>query len=96
MPNLNWNALYSYGLPLVVLMLFWWVFLIKPQQDQDKKRRKMMSELKKGDKVVTAGGLVGTVSDLKKDVVVLRIADKTEVQFLRSAINDMFREKDKN
>lgn len=94
--NLNWNALYSYGLPLVVLMAFWWMFLIKPQQDQDKKRRKMMSELKKGDKVVTAGGLVGTVADLKKDVVVLRVADRTEVQFLRSSINDMFREKGKD
>lgn len=93
--NLNWSALYSYGLPLVILMVFWWFFLIKPQQEQDKKRRKLMSEMKKGDKVVTSGGIVGTITDLKKDTVVLRIADKTEAQFLRSAITDMFRERDK-
>lgn len=93
---LNWNALYSYGLPLVILGVFWWFFLIKPQQDQDKKRRKMMSELKKGDKVVTVGGLVGTVIDIKKETIILRVADKTEVQFLRSAITDMYRERDKD
>ncbi|MGE5559544.1 MAG: preprotein translocase subunit YajC [Chloroflexota bacterium] len=93
---LNWSALSTYGLPMLLLLAFWWLFLIKPQQDQEKKRRKMLAELKKGDKVITAGGLVGTVADIKKDTIVLRIAEKAEVQFLRSAITDLFREKDKD
>ena len=91
----NWNALYAYGLPLLLFMVVWWLFLIKPQQDQEKKRRKMMAELKKGDRVVTIGGIVGTVADIKKDTIVLRVADKAEVHFLRSAISELYREKDK-
>lgn len=96
MPGLNWNALYSYGLPLLLLVVFWWLFLIKPQQDQEKKRRKMMSELKKGDRVVTTAGIIATVADLKKNTVVLRISDKTEVTFVRNAVSDLYREKDKD
>lgn len=98
MPGGTSSALLSYGLPFLVLILTWWFFIIRPQQAQERKRREMFDALKKGDQVVTIGGLFGTITEIRKDTntVQLKIADRVEVQFLRSAIAEIRREKDKD
>jgi preprotein translocase subunit YajC len=62
--------------------------MIRPQRKKQKEHEKLLSELKKGDKVVTTGGLFGTIFaiDEGKGRIILRIDDQTKLEFLRSAI----------
>jgi len=60
--------------------------LIRPQQRQKREREQMLSALKKGDRIVTTGGLHGTVAALDEHRVVLRVADQVRLEFDRGAI----------
>jgi preprotein translocase subunit YajC len=60
--------------------------LIRPQQKRQKETQKMIGALKKGDKVITASGLIGTVAGLRDDIVVVKIADNVKVEMLKNAI----------
>ena len=73
-------------LPLVIIMVIFYVLLILPAQRRQKKTQEMISALKNGDKVVTNGGLFGTIVGIEGDAVQLRIADQVKVKVLRSAI----------
>ena len=70
-------------LPLFVILYF---LLIRPQQQQQKKLERMRRELKKGDRVLTTGGIIGTVVGLDDGKAVLRVADDVKLEFARSAI----------
>jgi preprotein translocase subunit YajC len=73
-------------LPLVVIMVIFYVLLIMPAQRRQKKTQAMLDALQMGDKVVTSGGLYGTVVGLEPEAVQLRIADQVKVKVSRSAI----------
>jgi preprotein translocase subunit YajC len=73
-------------LPLLVIMVIFYVLLILPAQRRQKKTAEMLSALKTGDKVVTSGGIYGTIVGLEGDAVQLRIADQVKVKVARSAI----------
>ena len=75
-------------LPLLLIIPIFYFFLIRPQQKKQKEIQKMLSELKKGDKVFTSSGMIGYVwgIDEKKNKIVLKVADETKIEFLRSAI----------
>ncbi len=77
---------------LVVAYGAMYLMLIRPQQRQHRERVKMVKEMKKGDRVVTSGGLIGWVAGLKDDTIKLRLAEKVEVEIEKSAITRMFRE----
>ena len=66
-------------LPLVVLFFLFWVMIIIPQRRQAKAHAEMVSKLQKGDQVVTAGGLMGTVTQVRDDSVELRTGSSTVV-----------------
>ncbi|MDQ1912428.1 preprotein translocase subunit YajC [Paenibacillus sp. GD4] len=80
--------LVTYG-PLVLMFVVLYFLLIRPQQKRQKTRTMMLNSLKKGDKVVTIGGLHGTILELTDDTVVLRVNDVTKLTFDRSAINSV-------
>lgn len=71
-------------LPLLVI---WWFLLIRPQQKKEKERQKMLSELNKGDEVLTIGGIYGEVVQVKEDRVTLKVADKTNIEVTKSAVS---------
>ena len=77
-------------LPILLLFAGMWFLLIAPQRKRQKAHDKMVSELKKGDKIVTSGGLFGTIAFVKKDRFVVEIADSVKVelgkQFISSKI----------
>lgn len=74
-------------LPLFIAMFAIMYFLmIRPQQKQKRERERMLTALKKGDRVITTGGLHGTVTGLNEQTVVLRVADQVKLEFDRSAI----------
>src|SRR6478736_1078547 len=78
--------LYTYG-PLVLMFVVLYFLLIRPQQKRQKTRSHMLGGLKKGDKVVTIGGLHGTIMEITDDICVLRVNDATKLTFDRSAVN---------
>jgi len=71
---------------LGAFMLVFYAFVIRPQQQQDKKQREMRAALKKGDQIVTSGGLHGKVTGLSDETVTLEIADRVRVKVNRAAI----------
>jgi len=72
--------------PILLIMVIFYVLLILPAQRRQKKTQQMLSALKNGDKVVTNGGLFGTIVGIDGDSIQLRIADQVKVKVLRSAV----------
>ncbi len=69
-----------------LLFLFMWFFVIRPENKRQKERRNFQSALKKGDKVVTMGGLHGSVASLDEATVTLKVADDLRLKFDRVAV----------
>jgi len=84
-PNSGIAALLQIGW-FVPLFVIFYLLLIRPQQQQQKQAEKMRSALKKGDKVLTTGGIIGTVVGLDDGKAVLRVAEDVKLEFARSAI----------
>jgi len=76
-------------LPFVLMFAVFYFLLIRPQQRKSKQRSLMLSQLKKGDKIVTIGGMHGTILEITDDIVVLRVNDATKITFDRSAVNNI-------
>ena len=72
---------------LVIMLVVYWVFLIRPQSKKRKELAQKLSNLKKGDRVVTIGGIHGKVVSVKDKVVVVRIDDRAEITFDKNAIS---------
>lgn len=75
--------------PLLVVLGILYFILIRPQQKQAREHKRMIDNLKAGDRVVTQGGLCGTVAALKAGIVQLKIADNVRVDVLRSAVSQV-------
>jgi len=73
-------------LPLAVMFAAMYFLVWRPQARQQKQRREMLAGLKKGDRVVTIGGIRGVITGLKEDTVTVRVADKVELELDRSGI----------
>jgi len=76
----------SFWLMIGLLFLFMWFFVIRPENKRQKERRNFQSELKKNDKVVTMGGIHGTVTALDDATVTLKVADGLRLTFDRVAV----------
>lgn len=74
-------------LPFVLMFVIFYFLLIRPQQKKQKTRNAMLSALTKGDKVVTIGGLHGTIVEITDDIVVLKVNDVTKLTFDRNSIS---------
>lgn len=85
--NTGGSSIWGLVLPFVLMFAVFYFLLIRPQQKKQKQRNLMLSQLKKGDKVTTIGGLHGTIVELTDDTVVLRVNDTVRMTFERSAIN---------
>ncbi len=79
----------------VVLIAIFWFLLLRPQRQEQKRREDMIKSLQRGARVVTMGGLHGTVVDLSEDTALVRIADKVEVTVSRSSVAQVLVGKDK-
>ncbi|MEI6152807.1 MAG: preprotein translocase subunit YajC [Deltaproteobacteria bacterium] len=75
-------------LPLVLLFVVFYFLLIRPQQKRAKQQKLFIENLKKGDKVITSGGLYGTITGITDDSVTIEIAEKVRVKVLKSAVVD--------
>ncbi|MFA5644893.1 MAG: preprotein translocase subunit YajC [Candidatus Ratteibacteria bacterium] len=82
-------------LPLLLIFIIFYFLLIMPQQKKEKHRREMLENIKRGDKVITIGGIVGTVDEIKGKIVAIKIADNTVIEVLKTAVSQMFPDKEK-
>jgi preprotein translocase subunit YajC len=76
-------------LPLILIMVIFYFLMILPAQRRQKKVNEMLAALKNGDKVITNGGIYGTIVGLEGDTVQLRIAEQVKMKVARSAIAGM-------
>ena len=74
-------------MPIILMFVIFYFLLIRPQQKKQKETQSMISNLKKGDKVVTNGGIIGVVSSLQDDYVVITVGGSdTKIEVLKGAI----------
>ena len=77
-------------LPLILIFVVFWFFLIRPQQKKMKDHREMVANLRRGDQVVTGGGLMGKVTkELDDNTVQVEIAEGVRVRVVRGTITDV-------
>jgi len=74
-------------IPLILLFVIFYFLLIRPQQKQHKKRQEMLKNLKKGDRIVTIGGIYGIIKEIDDTVMSLRVADNLNLKFSRASVD---------
>ena len=79
----------SFLIPLVLMFGIMYLLVILPQQRQRKKMQQMLGALKNGDKVVTNGGIYGTINGIDGETVILKIADQVKIRVARAAISQV-------
>jgi preprotein translocase subunit YajC len=73
-------------LPLILIVVIFYFFMIRPQVKRQKETRKFRENLKKGDKVVTTGGIYGKITELKETSVILQIDNEVHIKVDKNAI----------
>ena len=81
---------------LVIIATFaiFYFILIRPQQRKQKELQKMIEALKKGDRVMTSGGIFGTVVGFKDNILVLKIDENTKIEMLKTAVASVLTKKE--
>jgi preprotein translocase subunit YajC len=74
-------------LPFAAIIAIFYFLIIRPQNKKQKETQRMLSALKKGDKIVTIGGIRGTIQNIKESSVIVKVDKNTEIEFNRSAIS---------
>lgn len=80
------GSLLSTMMPLVVIFAIFYFLMIRPQQKAQKKHKEMLSQIKKGDKVITRGGMHGVVYGIADNIVTVEVAENVKIKFNREAI----------
>lgn len=73
-------------LPFILIIFVFYFLILRPQQKRQKERKKLLESIAKGDKVITSGGIYGTVEGVEDKTVLLKISDNTKIKVERSAI----------
>ena len=76
-------------LPLVIMFAIFYFLLIRPQQKKAKQHKEMLGGIKKGDRVISSGGLHGTITGITEDIVTMEIAPKIRVKVSRGSISGL-------
>jgi len=80
------STLFSF-LPLIAIIAIFYFLILRPQSKKQKETQKMLSALKKGDRVVTIGGIHGVIQSVKESTVIIKVDENTKLEFNRSAIS---------
>jgi len=75
--------------PFIAIIAIFYFLIIRPQNKKQKETQKMLQALKKGDRVVTIGGIHGTIQSVKESSVILRVDDTTKIEVNRSAVSQV-------
>ncbi|MBB3867571.1 preprotein translocase subunit YajC [Parageobacillus toebii NBRC 107807] len=81
-------------LPIILFFVIFYFLLLRPQQKRQRAIQQMQANLKKGDKIITIGGLHGIIDSVDEDKVVIRAGDGTRLTYDRSAVREVVTEKE--
>lgn len=81
-------------MPMVLIFFIFYFLLIRPQQKKAKEQQNMINNLKKNDKVIMNSGIIGTVLNIKGNIIELKVDDNTKIQILKSSISQIFNQDD--
>jgi preprotein translocase subunit YajC len=85
----------SQFIPLILIFIIFYFFLIRPQQKRVKDHKTMVEGLKRGDEVITSGGIIGTVERvMEDDRIEVLIGENTTVQIIRSTITSLLKKEE--
>ncbi len=79
-------SLVSSLLPFVLIIVVFYFLILRPQQKRQKQRQSLLEGVKKGDKIVTSGGLHGTVEGIEDNTVLVKVADNVKLKMEKAAI----------
>lgn len=74
---------------LILMVGVFYMFLIRPQQRKEKERRAMIEKAKTGDRIVFGGGILGTISNVKENIFVVKIADNVKIEIGKHAVTQV-------
>jgi preprotein translocase subunit YajC len=78
--------------PIILMFVIFYFLLIRPQQKKAKEQKTMIANLKKGDKVVTSGGIYGHITAIDESIATVEIADKVRVKITRGSVSGLAQE----
>jgi preprotein translocase subunit YajC len=82
-------------IPLILIFIIFYFFLIRPQQKRVKDHKAMVESLKRGDEVITSGGIIGIVDRvMEDDRIEVTISENTKVQVIRSTITSLLKKEE--
>lgn len=87
------GGVFAQFIPIVIMFVIIYFLLIRPQQKKMKEHKEMMGNLKKGDKIVTSGGVYGTITSVAETTINLEIADKIEIKLDKACVNTVLNAK---
>ena len=89
------NSQFAQFIPLILIFVIFYFFLIRPQQKRVKDHRAMVAALKRGDEVITSGGIIGIVERvMEDDRIEVIISDNVKVQIIRSTITSLLKKEE--
>jgi len=80
------SAIFINLLPLIIIILIFYLLVFLPQIRKQRQHRAMLNSLKKGDRVITTGGIHGSIVKVKDGIVVLQVAENVKIELSKSAI----------
>jgi len=82
-------------IPLILIFVIFYFFLIRPQQKRVKDHKEMVAAIKRGDEIITSGGIIGTVDRvMEDDRIEVTISENTKVQIIRSTITSLLKKEE--
>jgi preprotein translocase subunit YajC len=79
------DLIQTIGFMVIIFALFYFM-MIRPQTKREKERRKMIDAIKSGDRILFAGGILGTVGNIKDQILTVKIADNVKIEVARSSV----------
>jgi preprotein translocase subunit YajC len=80
------SPMWSFVVPMIFMVAIFYFLLIRPQQKKAKEHKALLENLKRGDRVMTNGGLIGSIVNIEEGLVVIEVADKVKVEVARPYI----------
>ena len=93
-PPAWYEAVHSWSFPLMIGVAVLWIFMLRGRRGDDKQKQDMLKNMKRGDRVQTIGGVLGTIVETRENEIVVKVdeGNNTKIKFLRSAIHKVVAE----
>jgi len=87
--NEGTGSMYSTIIMFVIIIAIFYLLIIRPQSKKRKETERMLSALKKGDRIVTIGGIYGTIQTVKESTIIIKVDDNVKLEFSRSSVSNV-------